>query len=387
MSVIHKVTFIVTICMARIFALSGIGQGFAPLYIVGDSFGVTNDGELSQLGDMYGHKKIFLIGAIWFGGWSLIAGFSVYSGSITFSIFRGFQAGAVLGGIFAAIFSQLVWWPWSYWVRGMILFAYTAMSFLILPRDKLESKKDGTKPIFDLAGTITGVSAGVVGCTVPYTLIVGVLFFGAFVYVEIHVAKHPLAPINMLSKELYYPWQLVENLRHHSVLSAAVRRIPVAPSGLVASLALGFFLSKVKVAYIMVAAIACFLTGQILIATAPVGQTYWAQTYWAQTFASLVIIPWGMDMSFPAGTIILSNGMPREHQGIAASLINTVVNYTISLSLGIAGTIIRQTNNGKENMLGSYRNAWYFAIGLDGLGMAIALWFFWISVVKAKTVS
>lgn len=94
-----------------------------------------------------------------------------------------------------------------------------------------------------------------------------------------------------------------------------------------------------------------------------------------------------MDMSFPAGTIILSNGMPREHQGIAASLINTVVNYTISLSLGIAGTIIRQTNNGKENMLGSYRNAWYFAIGLDGLGMAIALWFFWISVVKAKTVS
>lgn len=28
MSVIHKVTFIVTICMAQIFALSGIGQGF-----------------------------------------------------------------------------------------------------------------------------------------------------------------------------------------------------------------------------------------------------------------------------------------------------------------------------------------------------------------------
>jgi hypothetical protein len=79
--------------------------------------------------------------------------------------------------------------------------------------------------------------------------------------------------------------------------------------------------------------------------------------------------------------------MPREHQGIAASLINTVVNYSISISLGIAGTIIRQTSNGGSNVLGSYRNAWYFAIGLDGLGMAVALYFLWISVVKGGTVS
>ena len=44
-----------------------------------------------RLGDMYGHKKIFLVGSIWFGVWSLIAGFSVYSGTILFSICRGFQ--------------------------------------------------------------------------------------------------------------------------------------------------------------------------------------------------------------------------------------------------------------------------------------------------------
>jgi MFS family permease len=44
-----------------------------------------------RLGDMYGHKKIFLVGSIWFGVWSLIASFSVYSGTILFSICRGFQ--------------------------------------------------------------------------------------------------------------------------------------------------------------------------------------------------------------------------------------------------------------------------------------------------------
>lgn len=297
---------------------------------------------------------------------------------------------------------------------GMILFAYTATSFLILPADEHESKNDIERPSFDFLGSITGVSglvlfnfawnqAGVVGWTVPYTyilLIVGICFFGAFIYVETHIAKYPLVPINMLTKEavfalsivgcgwasfgiwVYYLWQLVLNLRHHSILSSAAQQCPVAVSGLIASLAVGFFLSKMKVAYIMVAAMACFLTGQILIATAPV-----SQTYWAQTFVSLVIMPWGMDMSFPAGTIILSNGMPREHQGIAASLINTVVNYSISLSLGIAGTIVRQTDGGGSNVLGSYRNAWYFGIGLDSLGLMIALYFFWISVVKGRTVS
>jgi MFS family permease len=295
--------------------------------------------------------------------------------------------GAVLGGVFAAIFSELVWWPWTYWVMGMVLFVYTATSFLILPADEHESKDDNHKPSFDFLGTITGVSglvlfnfawnqAGVVGWTVSYTyilLIVDVLFFGAFVYVETHIAEYPLVPINMLSKEamfalsivacgwasfgiwVYYLWQFVENLRHHSVLSSAAQQCPVAVSGLIASLAVGFFLSKVKVAYIMVVAMACFLTGQVLTATTPV-----LQTYWAQTFVSLIIMPWGMDMSFPAGTIILSNGMPQEHQGIAASFINTVVNYSISLSLGIAGTIIWQTNGGGSNVLKSYRNAWVF---------------------------
>jgi hypothetical protein len=127
---------------------------------------------------------------------------------------------------------------------------------------------------------------------------------------------------------------------------------------------------------------ACFLTGQILLATTPV-----SQIYWAQTFVSLIIMPWGMDMSFPRGTIILSNGMPREHQGIASSLINIVVSYSISMSLGIAGIIIRQTINGGSNVLGSYRNAWYLAIGLDSLAMVIALYFLWVSVVKGETVS
>lgn len=101
----------------------------------------------------------------------------------------------------------------------------------------------------------------------------------------------------------------------------------------------------------------------------------------------MLIMPWGMDMSFPAGSIIMPNALPRERQGVAASLINTIVSYSISLSLGIAGTIFRQTNDGGRDVLQGYRNAWYFGISLDGLGLAIALLLLWISVFREKGVS
>lgn len=156
-------------------------------------------------------------------------------------------------------------------------------------------------------------------------MLAGIRFFAAFVYVEIHVAEYPLVPIKTTKSEavfalsiiacgwasfgiwVCYLWQLVLNLRHHSVLSSATQQSPVAVSGLLASLMVGYLLGKTKVAYVVVAAMPCFFTGQILIATAPV-----PQTYWAQTFVTLIVMPWGMDMSFPAGTIIMSNALPRE---------------------------------------------------------------------------
>ncbi|KAG4439029.1 hypothetical protein IFR05_005493 [Cadophora sp. M221] len=399
--------------MAQILALSGPGQG-----LVGDSFSVTNEGQLSwylaafsltvgtfilpagRLGDMYGHKKIFLFGTIWYGVWSLIAGFSVYSGSILYSICGGFQgvgpalmvpnALAIAGRGFQGKKKNYVFAcfgvsaPAGAVLGGIVLFVYTGTSYVILTPDERDLNSDVSKATFDFAGTITGVTG----------LVLFNFAWNQTAVVGCSISSHT---INSLSKEavyalsiiacgwaafgiwVFYLWQLIENLRHHSVLSSAAQQCPVAVSGLLASLAVGHLFSKFHVAYTMAGDMAYFVTGQVFLATVPV-----SQTYWAQTFAALIVMPWDMDMNFPAGTIILSDGMPREHQGIAASLIKTVVNYSISFSLGIAGTIVRRADGGGDSTLRSYRNAWYFAIGLDGLGMVIALYFLWISVGRRK---
>ncbi|KAJ6178646.1 low affinity NH4+ transporter [Penicillium mononematosum] len=63
-----------------------------------------------------------------------------------------------------------------------------------------------------------------------------------------------------------------------------------------------------------------------------------------QTFVGIIALPWDMNSSFPAATIILSRAMPRQHQGLAASLVTTFVNYSISIGLGFAGTVESQVN-------------------------------------------
>lgn len=453
-SPIHEILFISTICMAQFLSLAGLSQSIAPLNIIGASFGVTNEAELSwypaafsltvgtfilpagRLGDMYGHRRLFMLGFAWYAVWSVVAGVAVYSGDILFSIARAFQGigcamlvpnalalvgrtygaspkknmifalfgaaaptGWVVGAVFSSILAQLAWWPWAFFAMAFVCIVMVFAALVIIPADESHPVKLSE---FDFLGCATGVSglvlfnfawnqAAVVGWATVYTyvlLVVGILLLAAFAVVEIRVAKNPLVPLRAMTGEaalalgviaagwgsfgvwVFYLWRLIENLRGYSALAACAQNAPVAVSGLIAAVATGFLLSHVKVSYVLLTATLFFLTGQILIATVPVGQTYWAQT-----FVSIIVMPWGMDMSFPSGTIVLSNGTPKHDQGIAASLINTTVNYSISLGLGIAGTIVRNVNASGNNVLAGYRGAWYFDIGLDGVAVAIALYF------------
>lgn len=75
--------------------------------------------------------------------------------------------------------------------------------------------------------------------------------------------------------------------------------------------------------------------------------------------------------------------MPQKDQGAAGSLVNTVVNYSISMGLGFAGTVERYVNNDGKDVLEGYRGATYMGVGLAGLGSVIAT-FFMIVTWKAS---
>ncbi|KAF4969054.1 hypothetical protein FZEAL_10304 [Fusarium zealandicum] len=470
----REILFVSIICMAQFMTQGALGNCLNLIHVIGDSFSLSDPAELSwliagysltvgtfilvsgRIGDLFGYKRLFLIGFAWFAVWSMIAGLSVYSSHVLFIFARVFQgigpaivmpnglailgatyrpgprktiafalfgACAPGGNVFAAAFAGLFvkenedMWPWAFYSFAMGLAVITVMAAFIIPDPppKLSSENMTYREILDqldILGSITGVTslvlfnfawnqAPIVGWGTPYVyalLIVGVALVPVFFYIELRVASHPLIPFDTLTSDVgfilacmacgwasfgiwvYYIWQFFQLLRGASPLLTAAWMSPVAISGALASMTTAWMLHVTHPALVMLLAMAAFTTGTILMMTAPVDQSYWFQS-----FFSLIVMTFGMDMSFPAATLILSNSVKREHQGIAASLVSTVVNYSISLGLGFAATVEVHVNGGGQTpgqLLFGYRAAWYMGVGWAGLGLGISCIYFFKRVRK-----
>lgn len=465
-----EILFIAVICSSQLLTQCGLAQSVVLQHTMARSFGIENEpGVLSwfsagysltvgtfiliagRLGDVFGHKRFFVGGFAWFGLWSAIAGFAVYSGTIFFCFCRAMQGigpafllpnaiailgrcyepgrrqnmifalfgatapgGFVVGAVFASLIAQMTWWPWAYWVMCFTCLLMACLSVVAIPATPPASNPEHEKSSIwqrvDIFGSVSGVAAlvlfnfawnqgPVVGWPTPYTwilMIVGMIIFIAFVFIEKRV-RHPLIPPGILKTDAifvlacisggwssfgifaFYIWDLLELLRGLTPLLISAQYSPVAISGLCAAVTTGLILTHFRPPVVMLMSTTAFLVGGIIFATMPVHQSYWAQC-----FAGLIILPWGMDMSFPGATIVLSRAMPRRHQGIAGSLVNTFVNYSISIGLGLAGTVNSQVNDGGRDILAGYRGALYMGVGLAGLGVAVAVIFCIIDRPRSK---
>ena len=273
MSLPHEIAFVAMVCTAQLLTQACLAQSIVPLHIIGDSFGISNPALLSwmpaaysltvgtfilpsgRLGDVFGHRKIFIIGYLWLALWSLIAGFSVYSGRVLFDIARAFQGigpalllpnalailgrtyppggrkdmvfsifgstapgGFVIGAIFSALFGQLAWWPWAYFTTAIATTCLAGAALLAIPRDPVAKAAQPSISLLqriDIYGIVTGISGlvlinfawnqgAIVGWSTVYVfvlLIVGCLFIFTFLFIETKVSC-PLLPMNSLSREL-----------------------------------------------------------------------------------------------------------------------------------------------------------------------------------------
>jgi MFS family permease len=462
------------ISLAQFTTQVGLGQVLSILHIIAADFGVTEPGIKAwliagysltvgtfilvsgRLGDIFGYKKMLVVGYVWYAFWSMVAGLSVYSNyvlfiwarvlqgigpsillpnglallgvlyqpgrrkNMAFAVFGGVApGGSVIGSTFGGIFA-LAWWPWTFWSSAIVLAIIAAVAAWAVPDpprkvDISEKSHFEVLKMCDPLGALAGVTglvlfnfawnqAPIDGWNSPQvitTLILGLLVIGAFFYIELHVSSNPLIPFDALNGDtafvlgimacgwgafgiwVYYLWQQLEVLRGASPLLTSAYLTPLIISGVVAALTTGFLFSYIRPPWVMMMAMMAFLTSSILVATSPP-----KQTYWAQIFVTCVVAPFGMDLSFPAASLILSNSVSREHQGVAASLINTVVNYSISLGLGFAGTVevnVTQGDGTFGDTLHGYRSAYYMGIGLAGLGIFLSFVFVLKSYWKDHT--
>jgi len=115
LSLPREILFVSIICLAQFTTQVGLGQTLSILQVIGRSFGLNDPSELSWLiagysltvgsfilisgrfGDLFGYKRMLLIGFAWFSLWSMVAGLAVYSNHVLFVFAR------VLSGIGPAI--------------------------------------------------------------------------------------------------------------------------------------------------------------------------------------------------------------------------------------------------------------------------------------------
>ncbi|GAO15361.1 hypothetical protein UVI_02010250 [Ustilaginoidea virens] len=315
--------------------------------------------------------------------------------------------GAVTGAVFASLLT-LAWWPWALWAMAIWLAVLAVTGTYAIPSPSPQK----TVPLawgdsmetLDLRGALVGVVALILfnlawtqapidgwgTPTILVPLVLGFLLFLLFGFIEFRISKKPLVPFAAINADVVFVlaavacgwaafgvWslylvQLLEDVRGLSPLSTSAWFVPVVFSGACAAVVTGKLLGplQVKPPSVMTMALLAFTTGAILTATAPANQVYWGQT-----FVSMLVMPFGMDMSFPAATLVLSDAVPKKHQGVAASLVNTVVNYGIALGVGFAGTVEVQVHGRGRTMdekLQGFRGALFTGVGLAGLGLVVS---------------
>lgn len=333
--------------------------------------------------------------------------------NLIFSVFGAVApGGAIIGAVFGGIFKDN--WPWAFYSLALVLATAAILSYFVIPSrvsptvDKKLSFWQLLKAL-DLLGGSVGILALVLfnfawnqapatswaQPSVITALILGICLVVVFFLIETRVSSSPLVPLDIINLDIgfvmacvscgwatfgiwiYYSFQFFQQIRGSGPLLTSAYYAPAAVSGAFAAIITGLLLRVLQPAWVMVLSLTSFTIAAVLVATAPVHQSYWAQT-----FVSMIIITFGIDMSFPAATIIMSNTVKPEHQGIAASLIMTVLNYSISLGLGFAGTVESQVNDG--DLLKGYRGALYMSVGLAGFGLCLSLLFTYLRVYRSS---
>ncbi|KAF4956797.1 hypothetical protein FGADI_3579 [Fusarium gaditjirri] len=388
-----------------------------------------------RVGAIYGHKRTVVFAGIFWVIFQLVAGFM--RGVISLSVMRALSGiggafmvpncialltitfppgkmrnisvglfgamapvGAAGGSIFPGFFGQLAPWWWLFFFLAILGALIVVLFYFVVPAEEHPMDPNGK---FDYVGAYFGVAglvlfnfawtqASVKGWAESYVyalLIVSIVHFVLFALWEHKFAAEPVLPLTIwhspsfasmiiaafltfmgVGMVIWYITAWNYYIRNYSIFLCAAAYVPLAICGAGAAILSAKAVRHLAAEYIMIIGSLASCISLILIATMPA-----QQTYWAQMFPAVFIIAFGPDFLFTSAQIIASATVKREQQGIAGSLIGTVLSYGLATGLGFAGTVEYYTNDHGRDRVQGYRNGLYLGIGMTVVAMIIALAF------------
>jgi EmrB/QacA subfamily drug resistance transporter len=362
-----------------------------------------------KLTDLYGRKKILIIGLILFSLVSLIGGLSqsqlmlissrAIQGigaalimpaamSIITTIFTeqkerqhalsilgavgssGFAAGVLFGGILTATLG----WRYVFFINVPIGILVAIMIYKVIP----QTKNTLTKPKLDIAGALTstgGLAAFIYAVTtggdrswtstdVLITGGIAVVLIASFIEIELQ-SKNPLIPFSIFklpslrgANIITFFWfgafaamfllltQYLQDILHYSVLITGLMFLPM---GMVMFIMSSYLASKLmdkfNVKPVIIAGLSVGAIGFLLLTALPVDGTYWINV-----FPGMILVALGAGTSFVGLLVASVAGVSSDRQGLASGLINTSRQIGASVCLSILVAIEVAGSHGAQSI-------------------------------------
>jgi EmrB/QacA subfamily drug resistance transporter len=357
-----------------------------------------------RAGDLFGRKRLFIIGLIFFslasfaGGLANSAGFLVIARGIqglggaiispislaivssTFAegaernralgIFGSLAgAGGAVGVLLGGILTQDFGWQWVLFVNVPIglLAALAAIHFI--PTDKLPDIREG----FDLLGAFA-ITAGLVslvygvvkapengwgsGATFGF-LGAAVVLIAAFIVIELRSAA-PLVKLDIFKKRnvtvanlagglggagmfamFFFLSLYMQIVLHYDALQTGIRYLPLALMIIVSAGITAQLVTRFGYKYIMAIGMAIAAAGLLLLTQIRV-----LGSFQHDVLAGMLIFAFGLGMTFVPLQIASVSGVPPSEIGLASGLVNAFLQVGGAIGLAVLSTISTTEFNG-----------------------------------------
>ena len=177
---------------------------------------------------------------------------------------------------------------------------------------------------------------------------------------------------SFMSLGIYF-WYMniyMQTIRGDSLIKVGLQYLPLTIMGCANAFFAAWLVPRVPAQVIMGTGCFAITAINIILATIPAKLTYWAMAFPAMFLSAFTI-----DLITTSAQIVASNTVPIKHQGVAGSLVGTLLSYGMSTGLGFAGTVEVNTFDGGKRPLRGYHSAAYLAVGLAAAALALTVFF------------
>ncbi|KAG0207122.1 hypothetical protein BGX33_007018 [Mortierella sp. NVP41] len=319
-----------------------------------------------RLGDLFGHRRIFMLGVIWFSVWEVFNGFTV--NPVMMSIGRALQGmgagftvpsalalltttypsgpernkalaifggtgaiGSIIGFLLGGILGSTIGWRWMFYLTAIIGFSMAGLGALVIPAEKGISKK--SQRLIASCLIIICVTAN----------LNAMLFYSSLVLQDV-------LGYTALKTSLAY---IVHGVGIITLMSFLPRLIPIV---------------RTKILIII---------GWIFLTAAGL---FWAQigvhsSYWAIPFPALILNLCGMAPTWLCCQVNSVADADDEDQGVVGAVYNVSLQLGAPIGVALSNIIANSRNSptavGVE-LLPGYHAAFYTEAVLGGVGLLVA---------------